>query len=55
MAQSLSHSFHLIYLLKINDLGLSLDKALILDRYSLFEVKLGWFYYSLFLYSKEEI
>ena len=62
MVHSPSHSFHLIHSfhspipsLKINDLGVFLDKVLILDRYSLFEVELGWFYYSLFHYSKQEI
>ena len=34
---------------------MSLDKALILDRYSLLEAELGWFYYSLSLYVKQEI
>ena len=38
---------------KINVLGVSLDKVLILDRYSLFEVELGWFCYSLFIRNKK--
>ena len=38
--------------LEINDPQVSLDQVLILDRYSLLEVELRWFYYSLFLYIK---
>ena len=60
MVYSPSHSFHLIQSfhcpiqsLKINILGASLDKVLILDRYSLFEVELGWFCYSLFIRNKK--
>ena len=34
----------------MNDLRVSFDKFLILDRYSLPEAELRWFYYSLFLY-----
>ena len=34
---------------------MSLDKFLILDRYSLLEAELRWFYYSLSLYIKQEI
>ena len=34
---------------------MSLDKFLILDRYSLLEVKLRWFYFSLSLYIKREV
>ena len=62
MVDSPSHSFRLIHSVhslvpsqKISDLRVSLDKVLILDRNSLFEVELGWFCYSLFLYSKQEI
>ena len=62
MVDSPSHSFRLIHSFhslipsqKISDLRMSLDKVLILGRYSLFEVELGWFYYSSFLYSKQEI
>ena len=33
----------------------SLDKVLILDRYSLLEAELWWFYFSLSLYIKQEI
>ena len=36
--------------LEINDLRVSLDKFLILDRYSLLEAELRGFYYSLYLY-----
>ena len=41
--------------LEINDLRVSLDKFLILDRYSLLEAELRWFYYSLSFYIKQEI
>ena len=41
--------------LKINYPQVSLDQVLILDRYSLLEAELRWFYYSLFLYIKWEI
>ena len=48
MVHSPSHSFHLIHSfhspipsLKINEQGVSLDKALILGRYLLSEVELG--------------
>ena len=34
---------------------MSLDKFSILDRYSLLEAELRWFYYSLSLYIKQEI
>ena len=33
---------------------MSLDKFFILDRYSLLEAELWWFYYSLSLYIKQE-
>ena len=33
----------------------ALDKVLILYRYLLLETELQWFYYSLFLYIKQEI
>ena len=39
----------------MNDLPVSLDKFLILDKYSLLEAELAWFYYSLSLYIKQEI
>ena len=41
--------------LETNNLAVSLDKVLVLDRYSLLKAKLGWFYYSLSLYIKQEI
>ena len=41
--------------LEINDLRVSLDKVLILDRYSLLEAELWWFYFSLSFYIKQEI
>ena len=41
--------------LKINDQRVSIDKFLILDRYSLLEAELWWFYYSSSLYIKQEI
>ena len=44
--------FQPILSLEINDLRVSLDKFQILDRYSLLEVELQWFYYSLSLYIK---
>ena len=50
-----SFSFQPILSLEINGLRVSLDKFLILDRYSLLEAELQWFYYSLFLYIKQEI
>ena len=40
--------------LEINDLRVSLDKFLILDRYSLLEAEIRWFYYSMSLYIKQE-
>ena len=50
-----SFTFQPIPSLEINDLRVSLDKFLILDRYSLLEAELWWFYYSLSLYFKHEI
>ena len=41
--------------LEINNLRVPVDKFLILDRYSLLEVHLRWFCYSLSLYIKQEI
>ena len=40
---------------EINRLRVSVDKFLILDRYSLLEAELQWFYRSLSLYIKQEI
>ena len=37
--------------MEINDLGVSLDKFLILDRYSLLEAELRWFYTPCFFIS----
>ena len=45
-----SFTFQPIPSLEINDLRVSLDKFLILDRYSLLEAELRVFYYSLYLY-----
>ena len=50
-----SFTFQPIPSLEINDLRVSSDKFLILDRYSLLEAELRWFYYSLPLYIKQEI
>ena len=50
-----SFTFQPVPSLEINDLRVSLDKFLILDRYSLLEAELQWFYYSLSLYIKQEI
>ena len=50
-----SFTFQPIPSLEINDLRVSLDKFLILDRYSLLEAELQWFYYSLSLYIKQEL
>ena len=50
-----SFTFQPISSLEINDLRVSLDKFLILDRYSLFEAQLRWLYYSFALYVKQEI
>ena len=48
-------TFQPIPSLEIDDLRLSLDKFLILDRYLLLEAELRWFYYSLSLCIKQEI
>ena len=50
-----SFTFQPIPSLGISNLRVSLDKFLILDRYSLLEAELQWFYYSLSLYIKQEI
>ena len=50
-----SFTFQPISSLEINDLRVSLGKLLILDRYSLLEAELQWFYYSLSLYIKQEL
>ena len=50
-----SFTFQPIRSLEINDLRVSLDKFLILDRCSLLEAELRWFYYSFSLYMKQEI
>ena len=50
-----SFTFQPIPSLEINDLRVSSDKFLILDRNSLLEAELRWFYYSLPLYIKQEI
>ena len=50
-----SFTFQPIPSLEINDLRVSSDKFLILDRYLLLEAELRWFYYSLPLYIKQEI
>ena len=42
-------TFQPIPSLEINNLPMSLDKFLILDKYSLLETGLRWFYYSLSL------
>ena len=52
---TVSFTFQPIPSLEINDLRVSLDKFLILDRYSLLEADLRCFYYSLSLYIKQEI
>ena len=51
---TVSFTFQPIPSLEINDLRVSLDKFLILDRYSLLEAELRWFYHSLSLYIKQE-
>ena len=51
----ISFTFQPITFLEINDLWVSLNKFLILDRYSLLEAELRWFYYSLSPYIKQEI
>ena len=48
-------TFQPIPSLEINNLQVSLDKFLILDRYSLLEAEILWFYYSLSLFVKQEI
>ena len=50
-----SFTFQPIPSLEINDLRVSLDKFLILHRYSLLEAELRWIYYSLSLHIKQEI
>ena len=50
-----SFTFQPIPSLEINDLPMSLDKFLILDKHSLLETGLRWFYYSLSLCFKQEI
>ena len=50
-----SFTFQTIPSLEINDVRVSLEKFLILDRYSLLEADLRCFYYSLSLYFKQEI
>ena len=50
-----SFTFQPIPSLEMNNLPVSLDKFLILDKYSLLEAELLWFYYSLSLYIKQEI
>ena len=49
-----SFTFQPILSLETNNLRVSLDKFLILDRYSLLEAELRWFYHSLSLYIKQE-
>ena len=49
----ISFTYHLS--VEINDLRVPLDMFLILDRYSLFESEVQWFYNYLSLYSKQEI
>ena len=48
-------TFQPIPSLQIDDLQMSLDKFLILDRYSLLEAEILWFYYSLSLFVKKGI
>ena len=50
-----SFTFQPIPFLEINDLKVSLDKASVLEKYSLLEDGLWWFYYSLPLYVEQEI
>ena len=50
-----SFTFQPIPSLEINNLQVSLDKFLILNRYALLEAELCWFYYSLSFYIKQEI
>ena len=49
-----SFTFQPITSLENNDLWVPLDTCLILDRYSLLEAGLRWFYYSLSLYIKQK-
>ena len=50
-----SFIFQPILPLEMKHLRVSMDKSLILDRYSLSEAELRWFYYFLSLYVKQEI
>ena len=50
-----SSTFQPIPSFETNDLRVSLDKFLILDRYSLLEAELQWSYFSLSIYIKQEI
>ena len=50
-----SFNFQPIPSLEINYLRVFLDKFWILDRYSLLEAELRWFYYSISFYIKQEI
>ena len=50
-----SFNFQPIPSLEINDLRVSSETFLILDRYLLLEAELRWFYYSLSLFVKQEI
>ena len=50
-----SFTFQPISSLEINNLRMSLDKFLILNRYSLLDAELRWFFYSLSLYIKQEM
>ena len=52
---TVSFTFQPIPSLEINDLQVSLDKFLILHRYSLLEPELRWFYYSLSPHIKQEM
>ena len=52
---TVSFTFQLIPSLEINDLQVSLDRFSILDRYSLLEAELWWFYYFSSIYLKQEI
>ena len=48
-------TFQLLSSLEINDLGVFLDKVLLLDRYLLLKAELRRLYCSLSLYSKQEL
>ena len=50
-----SLTFQPIPSVEINCLRVSVDKFLVLERYSLLEAELQWFYHSLSLYIKQEI